>query len=192
MIWRSVWSEGVGSANEHFFRAIPAAGVILLARERNKRKRKPGKEVMEMLRQISSPSTFLFRSGRILSLLRCDEPWKTLVLSSSRARDTSSTRLLLAFYFILVSRVLYHPYSRLPFVLPRLFPRYSIVRFTLAVSTRSKVWVFKPVRLRSSLHYPLWTGIGRAAIPSFLCYTLIIIFGASFAWYYGCEKLIRN
>lgn len=105
MIWRSVWSGGVGSANEHFFRAIPAAGVILLARERNKRKRKPGK-VMEMLRQISSPSTFLFRSGRILSLLRCDEPWKTLVLSSSRARDTSSTRLLLAFYFILVPRVL--------------------------------------------------------------------------------------
>lgn len=62
MISRSVGPGGVGSANEHFFRAIPTASVISSAGEPNKRKRKPGK-VMEMLRKISCANP-LFHSGR--------------------------------------------------------------------------------------------------------------------------------
>lgn len=80
IISRPVWSVGVCKW-ALFPRAIP----VLFHLGPNKRKRNAGK-VMEMLRKISHP--LLFHPPRTPSLLRCNEPWKTLVLSSNRARDT--------------------------------------------------------------------------------------------------------
>lgn len=166
-------------------------------REPNKTKRK-GKlgGVMEMLRKISSPPlSRTLPPGGTPSLLRCDEPWKTLILSSNRARDSSRG------LFFLLAPPLFHRSPRRPPLYSRLSPFSSYpnlfsttVRFTLAVSARSKVYRFAFVALPfvNCNH-----GSDELPSPSFLSlacpyYTLIIIYGACFAWCYDHGKLTSN
>jgi len=106
MIMRRTGSRAARSANEHFFHAIPEVHLFPRRNRKNRWQRRDGGNVKGNI----SP---LFRFTFVVSLLECDELWKTLAVSPRYASPAGMTNSSFSTFFTTVLQLrpatLFHP-----------------------------------------------------------------------------------
>jgi hypothetical protein len=118
MIMRWTGSRAARSTNEHFFHAIPEVRLFPRRNRKNRRQRLAGGDVKGNILP-------LFRFTFVVSLLECDELWKTLAVSPRYASPAGMTNSSFSTFFMTVLQLCSLSSSRLPKTAPSRFYRYE-------------------------------------------------------------------